>query len=404
MDEFNTLNMSDIINKAKVFVTDLLTNTLNPKYTYHNLKHTERVVKSTKELSDANGLNDEEIEALLLAAWFHDTGYTKGHKNHEESSSAIAKEFLDKRAYDSTRTQKIISNIMATKRYYEPKNIQERIIRDADSSHLGQKSYNETSEILKEELEELGIATYTNKEWRDANINMFQKEHEFYTDYALENWQEQKNKNLKKLTKEKKTEKDIAKKEAFKAKYKNESPDRGIQTLFRVTLKNHLTLSDIADTKANILLSVNAIIISVVLSNLIPKLDNPSNGYLIYPTVIFVFFSVVSMILAVLATRPNITTGKFTKEDVKNKKVNLLFFGNFHKMKLHEYEWAIQELVKDKEYIYNSLTKDLYFLGLVLNRKYKILRSTYTIFIIGIVISVISFAIAFNYFGSERMG
>lgn len=293
---------------------------------------------------------------------------------------------------------------MATKRHYEPKNVYEKIIRDADSSHLGQKSYNETCEILKEELADLGIAEYSNREWRDANIDMFQKEHEFYTDYALENWQEQKDKNLKKLTKEKKTEKEIAKKEAFKAKYKNESPDRGIQTLFRVTSKNHLTLSDIADTKANILLSVNAIIISVVLSNLIPKLDNPSNGYLIYPTVIFVFFSVVSMILAVLATRPNVTSGKFTKEDVENKKVNLLFFGNFHKMKLHEYEWAIQELVKDKEYIYTSLTKDLYFLGLVLNRKYKILRTTYTIFIIGIVVSVIAFAIAFKYFGPERMG
>lgn len=396
--------MSDIIDKTKVFVTDLLINTLDPKYTYHNLKHTERVVKSTKELSDANGLSDEDTEVLLLTAWLHDTGYTKGTENHEENSSLIAKEFLHKNTYDNAKIDKIISNIMATKRHYEPKNVYEKIIRDADSSHLGQKSYNETCEILKEELADLGIAEYSNREWRDANIDMFQKEHEFYTDYALENWQEQKDKNLKKLTKEKKTEKEIAKKEAFKAKYKNESPDRGIQTLFRVTSKNHLTLSDIADTKANILLSVNAIIISVVLSNLIPKLDNPSNGYLIYPTVIFVFFSVVSMILAVLATRPNVTSGKFTKEDVENKKVNLLFFGNFHKMKLHEYEWAIQELVKDKEYIYTSLTKDLYFLGLVLNRKYKILRTTYTIFIIGIVVSVIAFAIAFKYFGPERMG
>ena len=134
----------------------------------------------------------------------------------------------------------------------------------------------------------------------------------------------------------------------------------------------------------------------MALSNLIPKLDNPSNTYLIYPTAIFITFSVISMVLAVLATRPNVTSGKFTKKDVEQKKVNLLFFGNFHKMSLNEYEWAIQELVKDKEYIYSSLTKDLYFLGLVLNRKYKILRLTYTIFIIGIVISVLAFGISFN--------
>jgi hypothetical protein len=140
----------------------------------------------------------------------------------------------------------------------------------------------------------------------------------------------------------------------------------------------------------------------LALSNLIPKLDNPSNDYLIYPTVIFVLFSVVSMVLAVLATRPNVTRGEFTKDDVNQKKVNLLFFGNFHKMGLKEYEWAINELIKDKEYIYSSLTKDLYFLGLVLNRKYKLLRWTYTIFMIGMVVSVIAFAISFKFFGPER--
>jgi hypothetical protein len=109
------------------------------------------------------------------------------------------------------------------------------------------------------------------------------------------------------------------------------------------------------------------------------------------------------MVLAVLATRPNVTQGKFTPEDVKQKKVNLLFFGNFHRMSLDDYERAIGVLVKDKDYIYSSLTKDLYFLGLVLNRKYKILRWTYTIFMIGIIVSVISFGIAFKYFGPDRM-
>ncbi len=395
--------MSDIVEKTKLFATDLLTNDLNTKYLYHNLKHTERVVKSTKELLDAHQLSDLEKETLLLSAWLHDTGYTKGTQNHEKSSCDIATEFLTNEAYPSEKIENVTALIKATQRYHEPQNLLEQIIRDADSSHFGQKSYWETSDFLREELALLEIADYSTKDWCEANLKMFKKEHQFYTTYAKENWQVGKDKNLKKLIKEKKTEKEIAKKEAIKAKYKTESPDRGTQTLFRVTLKNHLTLSDIADTKANILLSVNAIIISLVLSNLITKLDNPSNTYLVYPTAIFVVFSVISMILAVLATRPNITSGKFTKEDVKNKNVNLLFFGNFHKMKLPDYEWAIRELVKDKEYIYSSLTKDLYFLGLVLNRKYNILRWTYTIFIIGIVISVLAFAIAFKFYGPDRI-
>ena len=395
--------MSEIVQKAEDFVTNLLEKELKPEFLYHNLKHTQRVVKSTKELLDHYQLDANVNERLLLAAWFHDTGYTKGTENHEAVSCGIAEAFLLEEGLPKEPIEDVKKFIMATQRYHEPVSLEEEIIRDADASHFGQRSYWETTDYLREELKLLGIKSFSPKEWRDINIKMFRSEHDFHTDYAKEQWEPGKEKNLKQLVKEKKEEKEIAKKEALKAKYKSESPDRGIQTLFRVTLKNHLTLSDIADTKANILLSVNAIVISVALSNLIPKLDNPSNTYLIYPTVIFITFSVISMILAVLATRPNVTSGKFTKTDVEQKKVNLLFFGNFHKMSLNDYEWAIQELVKDKDYIYSSLTKDLYFLGLVLNRKYKILRLTYTIFIVGIVISVIAFGVAFRFFGPERM-
>ncbi|WP_291869764.1 Pycsar system effector family protein [Maribacter sp.] len=395
--------MSQIIVKTKQFVEDLLSNKLDSNFLYHNLRHTQRVVKSTKELLDSVDLSATEKEVLTLSSWLHDTGYTMGCDKHEENSCKIARKFLESVNYDDALISNVEACIMATKRFTEPQNLQEKIIRDADASHFAQNSYLETSEFLREELNCLNLANYTQKEWLDANIKMFRNEHEYYTDYAKKNWQPKKDKNLKKLIKDRKADKAIAKKELLKAKYKNESPDRGIQTLFRVTLRNHITLSNIADTKANILLSVNAIIISLALSNLIPKLDNPSNNYLIYPTVIFVIFSVISMVLAVLATRPNVTSGEFTEEDVKQKKVNLLFFGNFHKMKLEQYQWAINELVKDKEYIYSSLTKDLYFLGLVLNKKYKILRWTYTIFMIGMIVSVIAFAVAFHYFGPIRV-
>ena len=186
------------------------------------------------------------------------------------------------------------------------------------------------------------------------------------------------------------------KNEAIKIKKtKGDVPERGIETMFRVALRNHITLSDIADTKANILLSVNAIIISISFSTLIPKLDNPNNHFLIVPAVIFMLFTVTSMILSIMATRPNVTQGKFSKEDVANKKVNLLFFGNFHQMKLEDFEWGISEMMQDRDYLYGSLTKDLYFLGLVLNRKYGLLRTTYTVFMIGIIVSVIAFGLAF---------
>ncbi len=396
-------DMSEIVDKTKHFVSKLLTEKLDSKFLYHNLRHTQRVVKSTKELLNYYNLEEVENERLLLASWFHDVGHINGWEDHEESSCEIAREFLEKNDYQPEGIEQVCSLIMATKMCNTPSNLMEGIIRDADISHFAKKSYWETTDFLKEELKELGVADYSAKEWRDKNIKMFRTKHNFFTDYAKENWEEGKQQNLKKLLKEKKAEKKIAKKEALKAKYKSESPDRSVQTLYRVTLRNHLKLSDIADTKANILLSVNAIIISLVLANLLTKLDNPSNTYMIYPTFILILFSVVSMVLSVLATRPNITSGKFTKEDVEKRRVNLLFFGNFHQMGLEEYQSAVQELVKDKDYVYSSLTKDLYYLGIVLNRKYKILRLTYNIFMFGIIISVIAFGIAFRFFGPERL-
>ena len=102
------------------------------------------------------------------------------------------------------------------------------------------------------------------------------------------------------------------------------------------------------------------------------------------------------MVFSILSTRPKVTTGKFSKEDVKNKKVNLLFFGNFHKMELEDFQEGMQQIMDDRDYLYKSLMKDLYFLGIVLDRKYKILRTAYTIFMFGIIISVISFIIAFQ--------
>jgi hypothetical protein len=205
---------------------------------------------------------------------------------------------------------------------------------------------------------------------------------QFYTDSAKLKWQPFKDLNERELD---------AKIDKIKSKFNSRKRGRGVETMFRVTLKNHIELSAIADTKANILLSVNAIIISVALSNLVPKLDSASNSFLVWPTLIFMVFSVASVVLSVLSTRPNISSVTVTKDMIKNKQTNILFFGNFHKMGLKDFEWGIDYLIDNDDVLYNSLTKDLYYLGLVLERKYRLLRITYTVFMFGIVISALAF-------------
>ena len=193
---------------------------------------------------------------------------------------------------------------------------------------------------------------------------------------------------LKMDKKRRKKEKKRLKKERKKNE-PNYNAEKGIETMFRIALKNHITLSRIADEKANTLISVNAIVLSIVLSALFPKLD--SNPWLIYAGVSLILVSIITIILATLSTIPKTTHGSVSIEDVENKRGNLLFFGNFHKMSLKNFEHGIGELMKDGAYLYGSLTRDLYFLGLVLNRKYGLLRYAYFVFVIGLVISIILF-------------
>ena len=390
---------TESFSKADQFVLELFKEKLPNSYLYHNYNHTVRVVKSTKEIIENSQINVKQKEALILAAWLHDTGYTVTRDGHEEASVEIAKEYMAKENIDA-ETQELVEQLIAsTKMGVEPQNELERILKDADNSHFAKDYYAQTSEFLRQELLLTETKKFSPAEWREENIQMFTHKHKFYTDYAARNWKSQKDENLiSLLKKEKKKKKKYRKEEVkakLKAKYKDESPDRGVQTLYRTTLRNHIKLSDIADTKANILLSVNAIIISLALSNMIPKLDAPSNRHLLIPTLILVIFSVASIIMSILSTRPNVTSGEFTREQVKKKQVNILFFGNFHKMKYDQYQWAINEIIYDKDYIYEALTKDLYLLGVVLNKKYLLLRKTYTVFMVGIIVSVISFIIAF---------
>lgn len=387
-----------IVNQVQDFVSDLVESKLSGLYTYHNLNHTKGVVNAVNKLCDEEKVSLSDKDILLIAAWFHDTGYTKGCKNHEDLSAEIAAHFLKEKGQSEEYIAKISDLIKATVKEYVPQTILEKIIKDADYYHILNDDYVNSCEGLRKEWENVEGKLFTELEWAKENEFFLSKVHQFYTPYAIENWQPLKEKNIKRLRKKiKKMDEELVK--ADKKKEKEEKPDRGIDTLFRVTLGNHTRLSGIADSKANILLSVNAIIISIALSTLIPKLDSPRNMHLVVPTFIMLMSSVITIIFAILSTRPKVTKGVFTKNDIEDKKVNLLFFGNFYKMPLEDYQWAMNEMMKDREYLYNSMIKDLYYLGIVLEKKYRLLRIAYNIFMVGIVLSVFAFVIAFRAIG-----
>jgi hypothetical protein len=171
-----------------------------------------------------------------------------------------------------------------------------------------------------------------------------------------------------------------------------QKPEKGIETMFRISSSNHQRLSDMADNKAHILITVNAIILSAVISLILRKLTE--QPYLTFPTILLLTVSLSTMTLAILATRPHIPNGTFTQQQLEKGPVNLLFFGNFYKMPSADYHDAMINLMNNSELLYRNLIYDNYGQGVVLGKKYRLLRIAYNIFMVGLIASTAVFLIA----------
>jgi predicted metal-dependent HD superfamily phosphohydrolase len=396
---------SGILEEAEVFAAGLL-RSLPEQFVYHNYSHTLEVVKAVKKIGIQAGLSDEEQEIGLLAAWFHDTGFVRTMQNHEAESMELAAGFLREKSYPKQQTQLVLGCIEATHRRIPPRNAIEAVVCDADFIHLTKASYFDRLRLLRKEIENLQNQTFSDEEWYEQNLE-FLRSQLFFTEYGKlvlqpkldENIQAQLKllKKLRRIETEALT-RDIGLNEEkikeLKKKLRNMEgrSERGVETMFRLTSRNHIRLSSMADTKANILISVNAIIISVLIGGLVKALDN--NPHLVFPTYLLLAVNVITIIFAILSTRPMVTKGKFTRKDIEEKKTNLLFFGNFHQMEQQDYKWGMLEMLNDADYLYSSLIDDIYFLGKVLGRKYRFLRISYNIFMFGIILAVIVFVIA----------
>jgi predicted metal-dependent HD superfamily phosphohydrolase len=421
-----TENQFQILAAAQNYVSGLFNTKVSKSIRFHTLEHTMEVLAATEKMGAYYQLADEDHFSLSLAAWFHDTGYSGGQaKEHEALSVELATKFLNEHHVSQSVIDKVRGCINATRIPQNPSVLIEQIICDADLYHLGTEDFKEKNRLLREELNDFGSMDLSKKDWRKINIEFLEK-HKYFTSYAVENLQPVKEMYLagikekvnseekadKKHTKEDKPvlvkqkdkdkpkakDKAIAEEEKKaaelkKKKDKESQSERAIATVFRIMAQNQANLGQMADTKANILISVNAIILSFVIGTLFEKLLTDAN--LQIPVTILVIVCVMAIVFSILATRPTISGGTFTKEDIHNKQTNLLFFGNFHKMSLPDYDWGMTEMLGDKNYLYSSMIKDNYFLGVVLAKKYRYLRVAYNIFMFGLIIAMIAFTIAF---------
>lgn len=378
---------TELLNKVESHIRELF-NASTVELNYHNLDHTKGVVAAASSIAEHYTLAPDDLEALMIAAWFHDIGYLFGvTKGHEERGVEDAKAFLTKEGAKPELFEKVSECILATKLPQSPKSLISKIICDADLYHFGTDNFIENNKKMRKEVEARIGEKISAEPWLLSTLELLKK-HEYKTDYCIELLSKKKEKNIKELQ-DKMEEKQSEWKEKKKVK---ESTDykagRGIETMFRTTSSNHLKLSEMADSKANILLTVNSLMVSVLVSVLFRHIDT-SSEYLL-PAVLFLLTALGSVIFAILVTIPNVNSGLFTRDEIKSKHANLLFFGNFYKMKLEDYQWGIEEMMKDPEFLYGTMSKDIYHLGVVLGRKYRLLRIAYSIFMVGFILSVLS--------------
>lgn len=380
---------SENVKKYREFAEKVLTKDVKSSLVYHSVDHTRSVVNAFEDIGSAINLSEKEMELGLIAAWFHDTGYARKCIMHEVESIKIFDELNQKGDFTAEEVSIIHRLILSTKMPQKPTSSLEEALCDADLHHLGTDSFYNLSKLLRKEM-----GNEINKEKWNRDSYYFIRDHSFFTSYAQEKFgakQEENAKLIRSKIKEFVSQDKIVKNLESKLEKVNEKldkkPTRGVETMFRITSRNHLQLSSMADSKANIMISINTILISILISGYASRMAEYPQFML--PVITLVLVSLATIVLSVLATRPSVSEGKFSKKDIQQKKTNLLFFGNFHGMDIEDYEWGVAEMMKDSDYLYSSLTRDIFFLGKVLGRKYKILRIAYTTFMLGFVISIL---------------
>jgi predicted metal-dependent HD superfamily phosphohydrolase len=411
------MDYKSIQEEAQQYVRSYFNAHLNEKLIYHNRYHTEKVVEAATTIARHYRLGERDLFIVTVAAWFHDIGYLKGGgTDHEQKGAVMADAFLAGTGVDAATIDAVKKCILATKLPQSPSNLLEDIVCDADLFHLGTDEFSERNKLMRKEAEAVQGKKIAKDDWRRSTIRLLES-HQYHTEYCRSLLDEKKRENLAKLKlkdvdpisvllrEHDVVEPDVEgpeletdKKKEKKKKGKTD-PGRGIDTVFRITSSNNQRLSTQADSKAHIMIQVNAIIISVLLSLLLRKIEDHAN--LAIPTFMLLTVNLVTIIFSILATRPHIPPGTFSKADLDEKKVNLLFFGNFYRMSLEEYADGMLQMMGDRDFLYGNLIRDVYYQGIALGKKYRWLRVSYNVFMFGLIISVTAFVIAVLAFPSK---
>jgi predicted metal-dependent HD superfamily phosphohydrolase len=393
-----------LLHETALFIKEYYNAEFSTGFSFHNYNRAVTIVRNCMTLGAQVNLKKEELKILHLAAWFLETGYCKDYHNYQAASVALANEYLKEKTVDEEIIKTIEETILSTRVPQQPVTLMAQVLCDASMYHLAEKSFLKNIENLREECRAIGGREYSDNDWIAENINMI-NDHFYFTSAARELFEKKKKKQKTFLETQPQDAQDSREEQAdqHQPEGKIEKPidtllediklERGVETFFRITERRHIELSAKAHDKASLLISINSIIVSIVLSVLITKLEE--NKFLLLPTLLLVITCVTTIILAIISTRPRFLKKNANSKQPEQHEFNILFFGDFSKLTLAGFKKAMKETYKNKNELYDSLSRDIYYQGIILVWKYRYIKIAYNVFMYGFIVTILSFMIAF---------
>ena len=152
------------LTRAKDYITQRLVNDLSDDLFYHGAHHTFAVVKAAAFIAASEGINKQEYNLLMTAAYFHDSGFLFQYNSNEPFAAKLVEEVLPEFDYSEAEINAVKKIILATQSHIIPSTLLEEIMCDADHDYIGTEDYHEIASTLRKELTTKGIK-YGDLEW-----------------------------------------------------------------------------------------------------------------------------------------------------------------------------------------------------------------------------------------------
>ncbi|MEM6321280.1 MAG: Pycsar system effector family protein [Bacteroidota bacterium] len=388
-----------MLAKTEAAVFELYKNQQDGRLLYHTYEWANRLVELVQEIGEKTSLPASTLEMLGIAAWFFPTGFLTNYEQATESAIRNLTDFLVTKGYPKAKTEKIKDFLRLIEAKKVPISEEQEVFHDAYYALRNGEGYGTKNSLLQLEQELHRKTILPKEQWTQLQLQQLLATR-FYTphgkltfeSYLAENILSTKA-QLQKIKKKRNIYVEETPPAAFQH-LEDKVPNRAIQTFFRTNYRNHINLSAIADNKANIMISVNAILLSVMISLLSYRNMAETKPMILMAVIVFFITGLTSLIFAVLSARPKVTALNQKIQDKVATQKNIIFFGNFVHLSLEQYEEAMDNVFRDGELMYGNMVRDLYHLGKVLDKKYRYLTTSYNIFMVGFVATSVTLLIA----------